>query len=680
MARRKWQIPLWFLAIVLSGLLGSGTAAEETAVPVIPPQWVAPWKNPPAADRPLQIVHGLNRRLVFGKQQQGSESASAQPPSEVLPPDRLPMHYYLERGLGGVVCNVDFHNYMRDEDHWKTLVEGVRQCDKLGMIVWLYDEDGYPSGAAGGLVLAENPDFEALALVFDAGRKEPFFFRRAFEYTHASNNYYAVRRYVNLLDDRATRCFIEKTHEAYRKRLGRYFGHTIRATFTDEPSLMAVNIGQIPEPQRSRVRVVDPPDPSVKPLPRIPWCYDMPQQYRKRYAEDIVAQRSSLFRGNRAEDRRVRRQFWALVADLVAERYFGAIQHWCHEHRLASSGHSLHEESIIHHVPLEGSALAVLRRMDIPGLDVLSSNAAVVLFSGWLTAGLPASAARLSGGRRVMTEVSDFIERVHQSKRVSLEQMQATAAWQAAWDVTDFTLYYRPADRSVEEYRAYGDFVGRLNSILKPAIPAPEVLLYYPIWDLWAEYLPVAEPLRLDLQSVRAQQIANSFMQLGRLLVQNQVPFTIIDHEALAEARVEKGRLLVGRQSYRAVLLPTGVELPEQASKVVEQFRQHGGVVAGNVSSDSEVLHKMVAPAFRLQPSCGHVVLGRFHRQGREILLLVNVGNAEYSGKLVSNLSGRWTAMNPATGNIEPLATKATSGLALHLAPLETTLLVFLPE
>ena len=179
----------------------------------------------------------------------------------------------------------------------------------------------------------------------------------------------------------AMRCFIEKTHEAYRRRVGGHFGKTIPAIFTDEPSLMAVNIGQLPEDVRKKVRVIDPLDEKVRPLPSVPWVSDVPEQYRKRYGEDLLAVRRSLFVGDGEADRRVRRQFWALVADLVAERYFGQIQTWCRRHGIASSGHSLWEENVLHHVPLEGNALKALGRMNIPGLDMLSSDPSAVLHS-----------------------------------------------------------------------------------------------------------------------------------------------------------------------------------------------------------------------------------------------------------------------------------------------------------
>ena len=260
----------------------------------------------------------------------------------------------------------------------------------------------------------------------------------------------------------------------------------------------------------------------------------MPQQYQSRYHQDLLTHRQSLFTGDSAEDHQVRQQFWALIADLIADRYFGQLETWCAAHGVASSGHTLVEESLIHQVAVEGNGLKALSRMQIPGLDMLSSDPEVVIYVGWLTAGLPYSAATLTGQRRVMTEVSDFQQKQGAKQPANLAAMQATAAWQATWGVTDFTLYYGLQDRPQDKYQAYGDFVGRLNAILKPATQQPLVLLYYPVYDLWSEYIPVAQPLSLDSQSERAKKIVGSFMRLGQTLQRNQIPFALIDHEFLA--------------------------------------------------------------------------------------------------------------------------------------------------
>ena len=648
------------IALLLSWLIDTKTALGQLAQEQLPAKWQSQWEDPGPLHRPMQIVHGIDLR--------GGAALSR-------------MKDYRDRGLGGLACNVNFRDYMSSEKNWNTFVAAIEACHELGLIVWIYDEQGYPSGAAGGFVLKENPAYEAMELAYDSESEDPFIVRPAYEYTHASNNYYAARRYPNLIDDRAVACFLEKTHEQYWRRLERFFGNTIQATFTDEPSLIAVNIGQIPDDARKRVPVVDPVDPNVKCLPCVPWCYDLADRYRQRYGEDLLKDRESLFRGTAPADRRVRRQFWSLIADLVADRYFGSLERWCEKHHVASSGHSLWEEQLLHHVPLEGNGLNILSRMHIPGLDMLSSNPESVIHNGWLTAALPASAARLRGRRRVMTEVSDFSQKMGGQGPAELIQMQATAAWQAAWDVTDFTLYYGIGDRSVDDYRAYCDFVGRLNAILREASPQPEVMLYYPVFDLWAEYVPVAEPLKLESQSARARQLVQSTQRLGRMLQRGQIPFTLIDHENLARAEVlPEGLLSIGGRSYKSLLLPAGADLPEPAATVVERFSQARGQLlrdgAGAAINSSKALIAALQPAASIQPPSEQIVMGRFLRDGKDITVVVNVGSKAYAGTLSLPTPGNWLSLDPATGAIERAVIDENGDISLALGARLTRIMV----
>ncbi|MHB8952711.1 MAG: hypothetical protein ACYC4U_06995 [Pirellulaceae bacterium] len=663
------------LALVSLVLVGQYAGAQES-LSLLPPAWQSAWESPSAADRPLQIVHEVD---LAGKLPEGMNQLLPDGAADGIA--RKGLEYYQQRGLGGLVCNVSFRNYLESEEEWAKLVTAVQACHDLGLVVWIYDELGYPSGGAGGRVLERNPEYEAQELAYDRSLEDPFLLRAAYEHTHASNNYHAARRYANLLDDRAVACFIDVTHNAYYQRLKPLFGSTIQAMFTDEPSLIAVNIGQIPEEVRQRVKVVDPVDPAVKLLPRVPWCYDMTERYQDRYGEDLTDQRLSLFVGDTEQDRRVRSQFWSLVADLIADRYFGALERWCAERGIASSGHSLWEEAVLHHVPLEGNGLKALGRMQIPGLDLLSSDPEAVMHSGWLTAGLPASAGRLTGRRRVMTEVSDFSQKMGGAGPVGLAEMQATAAWQATWDVTDFTLYYGTGDRTAEEYRQYGDFVGRLNAILKPATPDPGVLLYYPIYDLWAEYLPVAEPLQLTSQTPRAQQLVQSFLRLGQMLQRTQLPMTLIDHEHLAKAEAHSdGTLTIGPQRYGVLLLPHDAQLPDEAAAVVKHFEQQGGRVLRDgvdpAIATSEALREELQPDLSIYPASPSIALGRFVREGHAIRLLVNVGKQPYAGTLRTANQGSWVVLDPATGTSTAVASDREGNLPLNLEPRSSRIFV----
>jgi hypothetical protein len=588
----------------------------------------------------MQIVHGL-------APQQASQAG---------------LTVFKDLGLGGIVCNVSFDRYLQSEDHWNTLTQAVKSCSQLGLRVWIYDEDGYPSGSAGGLVLKENPDHEALSLTYDPNRPEPFALRPAYEHTHASNNYGAARRYPNLIDEEAIKSFVDITHQAYRDRLSEYFGNTIEAFFTDEPSLIAVNIGALPDSVRKSVRVVDPLDETLAPLASVPWVPDLPQLYQQRYGEDIIASRRSLFQGNKEQDRKVRRQFWALISDLVAQRYFGRLQERAVEYNVASSGHALWEEMPLHHVPLYGNALKSLLRMDIPGLDMLSSDPQAVIYTGWMTAILPASAALFNGGRKVMTEVSDFSQIMGNGKAVSLEHMQATAAWQAALGVTEFTLYYDYNKRSAEDYKNYCVYVGRLNAVLRDAQPTCHILLYYPIYDLWSEYLPIPGKLTVESQSDRAQMLVSSFMELGQQMVRRQVTFALADHELLSRADVRGSQLNVRGHRFGALVTPAGAMLPETAMEKIEQFRSNGGVVLQPAKQgariDFEKLSGLYAGGSLSTPN-DRIILGSFRRDGREILILVNVSSEPYDGAISCRKSDAWLAADPGTGRIDKATTDA---------------------
>jgi len=632
------------IAFAVVAVLNFSVVAED-----LPPDWLAAWQEPLVEHRPLQIVHGLPA-------QQATPQAMTQ---------------LKDLGLGGIVCNVSFDDYLVSERHWQTLAQAVAACKQVGLRVWIYDELGYPSGAGGGLVLDKMPQGEALALTYDPARDDPFVLRPAYEHTHASNNFCAARRYPNLIDEAAVACFIETTHEAYYRRLAPLFGTTIEAVFTDEPSLMAVNIGPLPDNVRKNVRVQDPLDPNVVPLPSVPWVADLPQRYRQRYGEDLSAVRRSLFAGDSDSDRRVRRRFWAVVSDLVAQRYFGGLQRWARAHRVASSGHSLWEETPLHHVPLEGNGLAALRRMDIPGLDMLSSNPEAAIHTGWMTASLPASAALTTGGRRVMTEVSDFSETMAGKEPASVADMCATAAWQAAFGVTEFTLYYNRGKRSPEDYRSYCRFVGRLNALLRDAQLAPRVLLYYPIADIWADYRPVAEKLVLSSQPKRLQETVNAFMGLGQRLARGQISFALADHEILSGASVREGGLYLAGRRFAALVLPVGVELPAAAQEKVGAFQAAGGRVLRDMTP-RKLNPQSLAAAF----DCGlprepneRLVVGRFVRDGRNMVLVVNVGTARYDGSLTAQSPARWHVADPHTGRMERARTTDAGGIRLSLPP-----------
>ncbi len=661
MKRRKIQ-PLAVCASIVFFMLFTQCKDEN----VLPEKWLADWSSPSADNRPLQIVHGADIR---------SKAA-----------------YYKDScGLGGVVCNVPFgENYLNSEEEWDVFTEGVNEMIDNGLRVWIYDEDGYPSLGAGGRVLEADSSLEALEMVYDKDSQEPYFVRSCYEYTHACNNYYVARRYPNPLNPKSTEKFIELTHQAYYNHLGPELYGKVEAFFTDEPSMMAVNLGELAEDVRKNVRVTDPLDPKKKNLPMISWSDDLPAKYKAKYGEDLMESIASLFTGNEEKDKVVRQKFWSLLAELDRQYYYDAIRNWSQTMRdknggkgPVSSGHCLREEYPAIHVPLDGNKLLVTSGFDIPGLDQLNSDPSIWTGDAWMAAFFPNSSAMLTDQRRVMCEMSDFSQTMGNEGPVPVEEMQAATAWQMAFGVTDFNLYYTISYgdkfpyRKEPEYREYCDFVGRINSLVMEAAPVRNVLLYYPVYDLQREYIPAAEKMSRATQSELSKTIEISFRDLGANLLKAQNQFVLGDYLTLEKALVTDNKTIqIGRNQYSSLVFPRGVVFPPSVSALVEQARNKGVTVvfADDFSETPSPgqLTGLVGSENKLAPSCPEIAFGKFTREGREIFILVNTGKENYHGELELAGSEQYIGLDPRTGTVSAPQKISGEKIGVELAPLQT--------
>jgi hypothetical protein len=639
---------------------------------VLSGNWLAAWSSPSVEYRPLQIVHGTDIRDMAA--------------------------YYKDScGLGGVVCNVPFgENYLKSEEDWTIFVEGVKAMRDSGLRVWIYDEDGYPSLGAGGRVLEADSSLEALEMVYDKDSKNPITVRPCYEYTHACNNFYNARRYPNPLNPKSTEKFIELTHQAYFEHLGTELLAEVEAFFTDEPSMMAVNLGELAENVRKNVRVTDPPDPKKKNLPMISWSEDLPEKYKAKYGEELMPSIASLFTGGKEKDKVVRQKFWSLLAELNRQYYYDAIRNWCKTMREknggkgpVSTGHGLREEYPAIHVPLDGNKLAVAKGFDIPGLDQLNSNPSIWSDEAWMAAFFPNSSAMLTDRRRVMCEMSDFVQTMASKGPVNIPEMQAAAAWQMAFGVTDFALYYtiRYGDkyphRNEDKYKEYCDFVGRINSLLMEATPVRKVLLYYPIYDLQREYIPAAEKMSRNTQSELSKTVEFSFMDLGSNLLKAQSQFVLVDYLTLEKATVADNQTIqIGRNQYTSIVFPRGVVFPPAVSKLVEEAKNKGVTIVFAddfvETPSSEQLTGLVGNENKLVPSSMEIVFGKFTREGREIYVLVNTGKEKYQGELALPGGKIYAELDPQTGTVSAQQKISENKIGVELNSLQTKLFVVL--
>ena len=115
--------------------------------------------------------------------------------------------------------------------------EHVRLCTeeaaRLGMQAWIYDEDRWPSGFAGGKI-AEVPglDYRAQCLACSEVDGERVFTIERGPLTPECNGAAAV----DVLNPEVIAAFIRLTHDEYQRVIGDQFGKAVPGSFTDEPS------------------------------------------------------------------------------------------------------------------------------------------------------------------------------------------------------------------------------------------------------------------------------------------------------------------------------------------------------------------------------------------------------------------------------------------------------------
>lgn len=216
----------------------------------------------------------------------------------------------------------------------------VQQAATRRIEIWLYDEFCWPSGHAKGLVTKGREDLAAQLLYVERD---------------GSSRIEQLLESANLLNPEATDRFLTVTHERYAAAIGEYFGSTVRAIFTDEPSL------------------------SLQHQPRTPgdrsWRLMWSEALEKALGGDFRQRLAAA--GTNAADSPIWSEYWAAFARLYHDAWIQPIARWCEAHRIAMSGHLLGENSFGSHVANYGSLRRQLAEFHIPGIDEINTRCEV---------------------------------------------------------------------------------------------------------------------------------------------------------------------------------------------------------------------------------------------------------------------------------------------------------------
>lgn len=512
---------------------------------------------------------------------------------------------FKEAGMGGVFIHPRMGmitEYLSEE--WYELYNySLAVCDSLDMLLYLYDENAFPSGFAGGHVPAEYPEaynqgnglqmhvLQQLSL--SAGSKYPIILKQENEkfinitdnwenYLTITGDYYAFSKtyfqtgdpwfggytYADLLLEGMTEKFIDITFKGYNQHLSHAYGNRIPAVFSDE----------------TRVRPTEPN--SVR------WTPGFFELFEKKWGYDLKNHLPSLLMEIGPDWEKVRHNYYTLIGDLLIERWAKPYYYYAENIGLDWTGHYYEHDWPS---PKNGGDWAALAAWQhIPGIDLLFNYYAEDEISGWLSQ---------FGSHRAVRELSSVVNQMGRKRAISetygaagwqfdFKDMKRIADWQYALGVNFLNQHHSfmtikgarkrdyPPSFSYHSswwpyYRIFGDYYGRLSLALSAGQQVNDVLVLAPTSSAWMYYSPVEN-------APGYMEVGLSFQKFILELELARLEYDIASERNLQEfARVdENGQLIFGNRAYREFILPPDIRTIESTTfRLMQEWLKKGKTI-----------------------------------------------------------------------------------------------------
>ena len=563
----------------------------------------------------------------------------------------LPVGQMAAAGIGGVQLFMQSDGYLQTEQAWANVSNNITALKAAGLQVWVTDENGYPSGMAGGRVVEASPAQEARCLIevkldgtgrtnfslpLPAGA-EKFVFAylyprvsgqpdltrprvvavqdgvvtgtgrsgdwtlRAFalqinntgnQARSTQSQFLTTGRYPDLLDPAAMDTFVSLTHKEYARRFGPLPGK-IDAFYSNEPNLMTLWWSGNPSERPGGVRF-------------LPWDADLAARFQQRHGYDLLPNSPALYQGTDSASKLVRRHFYETVGSALAANYSQRIADWADQNGVLAAGHPLQEEDLYYHVIHYGDMFRFVEPMHIASCDVPMPDRGGV-WNFWMPKFL-SSIAQFKNRTTVSALLDPIIYRAEMNLTPLPADFRRIVNMAVFCGANQFQTYlfwqlYDPAS-----YRGMNEYLGRLSLALRGARAAATVGLYYPIETFQAGFVPTSkfwtEPIT-EWDTLRSwQNTVNSTVQS---LCKAGIDFNWLHGDWLRNAVVEGGTLVVGGDRYSTIVLPRVELLPLAVAQKLQEFQSAGGrvVLVGRAPElgDSAAEHAAVAAIFTGLPT-----------------------------------------------------------------------------
>ncbi len=641
------------------------------------------------------------------------------------------MKKFKEGGIGGVFVHPRpglITEYLSED--WDYLFNyTVLKGKELGMKVWIYDENSYPSGFAGGHVQAEMPDsynhgtgygcevqetfkpdtckYEVILLMENnkfidiTSNKDSYVGKPGkyylFKKTYGTKSYwYGNFPYVDLLYKGVTEKFMEITMRGYAKYNKEEFGKTLMGIFTDEPNLEA----------------------AMGPKTALRWTPDLFPEFEKRWGYDLKMNLPSLV-DEVGNWRKVRHDYFELLVEMFVDRWAKPWGEYCEQNGLKWTGHYWEHGWPRPTDGMDEAAFYIHHQQ--PAVDMLGNeyvpNGQGGQFGNSRAIRELHSAANQTGRSRMMSETYGGA-----GWEITFSNFKRLADWECVLGVNfvnQHLSYYTikgvrkfdyPPSFTYHEpwwdtYKPLGDYLGRVSLAMATGQQINKALVIQPNTTAWMYFSRKVKNATLDT-------IQRDFKYFAYQLERNHFEYDLGSEQVLkAIGSVKNGQLVVGQRAYGLFVIPATLNNIDKVTfELLGKYLKQGGKVlsftkeinyldgsestevgallnkySGQVTYAKDANEKAVQESFALadfsikeaDPTSGELYHQRRILEDGQIIFVINTDTLQSVSAKVSALGNSLVKMDLMTGECFSIPTTAENGkltFDISLAPIGSAL------
>ncbi|MGI5894827.1 MAG: glycosyl hydrolase [Candidatus Merdivicinus sp.] len=546
-----------------------------------------------------------------------------------------------EQGLGGAfICARQGQKVPYLSQKWfDRIAFACQRAEEYGLEVWLYDEYPYPSGMAGGEVLLEHPEAVHTSLVrqmwdteggveeehslgwdkilfakaapIDAdgkadwenaldlmdcigNRQETEIYQKSGLTSYNQKRYFTygpckvltmtlpegkwrvevdiqqrVRdfkyygTYFDPCHKEAVRTFLENTYERYAQTLGDKLGTSVYGMFSDETGFLGT----------------------------MPWSNLLPEYFRKRFGYDLCEKLWMLHDNSAPDAAKVRYQYCEALHELFRESYHHQISDWCAEHNIlyATEVPSMRRSTQLysHVVGGDTSHEKVGRTLDWVYDEYLVHYRSCAPGISSLARQLNRDYAMVESfhslGWSMTLQDAKWMFDLMASQGINFFNVHAFY-----YTIDGITKHDAPPSQFFQNpywknYHLTADYAGRLSAWVSHTEAMHDIAILDPELSFWVRQKYAMGRFAYtgedEWEKDRLFQLCWDWINVMKELAHAQVGYDLIDGEILKMAKVENGRLKIGKASYAAILLPPGDVIEEETTRKLQEFVRQGGTL-----------------------------------------------------------------------------------------------------